>query len=189
MNDRDSLVRLLDLDDEFVIDLKYATSDNFTQKKIYNSSECYINKDTAKLLIKAKEIFKRDGYKVKVWDVYRPISAQRLMYEIIPDNNLVATPPDMSKPIDFEYSHMNGMSVDITLLDLDDNEIEMPTEFDDFTEMAGLKCDKIPPMAKKNAEYLRDVMESVGFEGYDYEWWHFNDITNDPTPYSDIQFE
>ncbi|MEG2018816.1 MAG: M15 family metallopeptidase, partial [Clostridium sp.] len=58
-NPRETLVRLLNLDDEFIIDLKYATEDNFTKEKIYNSNECYMHRDTAQLLLKAKAIFKR----------------------------------------------------------------------------------------------------------------------------------
>lgn len=189
MDDRDYLVRLLDLDSDFIIDLRYATENNFTNKILYNSNECYVNKNTANLLIKAKDIFKNDGFRVKIWDAYRPISAQRQMFEIVPIDMYVATPPDMSKIVKFEYSHMNGLCVDITLVDFDGNEeMEMPTAFDDFTEMAGLGCDKIPPVARANAEYLKKVMESVGFKASKNEWWHFNDINTKPTPYSDIQF-
>lgn len=184
-----NLVRLLDLDGDFIIELKYATTDNFTRQKIYKSSECYINKNTAKMLIQAKNIFKKDGYKVKIWDAYRPMSAQKALYDVYPVDDFVAPPPDFSKPIVFRPSHMNGLSVDLTLLDQEGNEIEMPTKFDDFSEMASLKCDKIPETPRKNAEYLKKVMESVGFKAYENEWWHFNDIKTKPTPYSDIVFD
>ena len=70
------LIKLLDLDQDFIIDLKYATTDNFTGEKIYNSAECYVNQHTAEILIKARDIFKKDGYRLKIWDAYRPISAQ-----------------------------------------------------------------------------------------------------------------
>lgn len=185
---RDNLVRLLDLDEEFIIDLKYATEDNFTKQKIYNSNECYMNRNTAQLLLKAKEIFKNHGYRVKIWDAYRPVSAQIKLFEIVPIDDLVETPPDMSKPLRLRHSHMNGLSVDLTLIGKDGKEIEMPTAFDDFSEMAGLGCNNIPESARKNAEYLRDVMESVGFKSYINEWWHFNDGITKPTPYSDIMF-
>lgn len=58
----------------------------------------------------------------------------------------------MGKPIVLKYSHMNGLSVDMTLTDISGMEIEMPTGFDDFTEIAGPSCNKIPPIARKNAE-------------------------------------
>lgn len=72
-----NLVRLLDMDPEFYVDLIYSTDDNFTGSKVYQSSECYIDKDTAIQLIDAKNKLKAMGYGVKVWDAYRPVSAQQ----------------------------------------------------------------------------------------------------------------
>lgn len=188
-SDRDSLVRLLDMDPEFVIDLKYTTANNFTGRRVYDFEDCYINKSTAKLLVRAKNIFKRDGYQVEIWDAYRPIRAQRKLYEIVPVNEYVATPPDLNHAIKFTHSHMNGLSVDLTLLDSDGKELQMPTHFDDFSEMARLACGRIPHVSRKHAEYLKRIMESVGFEAYENEWWHFNDILTSPTPYSDVRFD
>ena len=70
--DRGNLVRLFDIDDDFILDLRYATKDNFTGEQIYSSNECYMDRHTAEILIKAKDIFKKDGYRVKIWDAYRP---------------------------------------------------------------------------------------------------------------------
>jgi D-alanyl-D-alanine dipeptidase len=187
MNEKGDLIRLLDLDKEFIIDLKYATKNNFTKQKIYNSNECYINKNTALLLIKAKNIFKADGYQVKIWDAYRPISAQKRFFEICPNPDFVALPPDMSKIKTFRPLHLNGQCVDVTLVDADGNDLEMPTGFDDFSKMAGLGCPDIPEIPRKNAEYLRSVMESVGFKGYESEWWHFYDMKTPPAPFLDFQ--
>lgn len=186
MNEKGDLVRLLDLDSDFIIELRYASPDNFTGQIIYTSNECYINKHTAKLLIQAKNIFRSDGFCVKIWDAYRPIRAQKRFYEILPDPNFVAPPPDMSKLTKFRATHLNGLCVDLTLVDLDGNEIEMPSEFDNFTEKASLSCNTISNVAKENALYLRQVMERVGFEGYEYEWWHFYDRRTPPTAFLDF---
>ena len=72
INEQGNLIKLLDLDDDFIIDLKYATEDNFTGKKIYQSDQCYMDRHTAEILIEAKNLFKEDGYRVKIWDAYRP---------------------------------------------------------------------------------------------------------------------
>ena len=72
-----NLVRLLDIDSDFIIDLRYATADNFTGQKVYQSGECWIDEHTAAILIQAKNIFRADGYRVKVWDADRPIRAQK----------------------------------------------------------------------------------------------------------------
>ncbi len=188
MNQQGDLIRLLDMDSEFIIDLRYATSNNFTKQKVYNSGECYINKSTAALLIKAKNIAKEKGYLMKVWDAYRPISAQERFWEILPDNNFVAYPPDMKVLTVFKPSHMNGLCVDITLTDLNGNDIPMPSEFDDFSEKASLSCPTLREEERNNAVYLKSVMESVGFKPYSGEWWHFYDMVTPPCPYLDFKF-
>ena len=83
LEDKGNLIRLLDIDDDFIIDLKYATADNFTGEQIYNSAECYMDRHTAEILIKARDIFKKDGYRLKIWDAYRPISAQAKFWEVL----------------------------------------------------------------------------------------------------------
>ena len=179
------LIKLLDLDKDFIIELKYATADNFTNQVIYSSNECYVNKNTAKLLIEAKNKFKADGYRVKIWDAYRPISAQRKFWEVMPDPDFVAMPPELNPNKKPRTNHLNGLCVDITLTDLDGNELEMPSEFDDFSEKASLNCLTSSEEGRKNATYMKEVMESVGFEGYSMEWWHFYDRKTAPTAFSD----
>lgn len=166
--------------EDFLIDLRYATEHNFTGRKIYDSNNCWLNYHTAKRLTEAKKIFEKDGYRIKVWDAYRPISAQWKFWEIVHDDNYVANPENISKNPPYRPTHMNGLCVDITLTDLNGNEIFMPTEFDDMTEKASLNYIDIPEEARKNAEYMRSVMESVGFTGYKGEWWHFYDVTTEP---------
>lgn len=187
MKNKGELVRLLDLDKDFIIDLKYATINNFTKEKIYSSDECYIHKNTAALLIRAKNIFLRDGYKVKVWDAYRQISAQARFWSILPDNNFVARPPDMAKIKEFKTNHMNGLCVDITLTNLKGDELHMPSKFDDFSSRSSLSCKDISKEERKNAEYMKKIMESVGFTAYEGEWWHFYDKTIPPVPYMDFE--
>lgn len=187
MKSMGDLVRLLDLDEEFIVDLRYATDNNFTKEKIYKSSECYIHKNTAKLLIKAKNVFLKDGYRVKVWDAYRPISAQTKFWNVFPDSDFVAKPPEKGCVKEFKTNHMNGLCVDITLTDMAGKEIAMPSEFDDFSSNASLLSHDISEEGRKNAEYMKNVMEDVGFTSYDKEWWHFYDKTIKPVPYMDYE--
>ncbi|HKK95337.1 MAG TPA: M15 family metallopeptidase [Anaerovoracaceae bacterium] len=185
--DQGNLIKLFDVDDDFIVDLKYAKANNFTGHIIYNSNECWIDKHTAEILIKARNIFKRNGYKVKIWDAYRPISAQAKFWEVMPNDEFVARPPDMSKIKKFRPTHMNGLCVDITLTDMYGNDIKMPSEFDDMSEKSSLKSNLSTPVRRKNATYMKEVMESVGFEGYENEWWHFYDVSTEPTPFMDFQ--
>lgn len=187
LNGKGNLVRLLDIDKDFIIDLKYATTDNFTGQKVYSSGECWMDRHTAEILIKARDIFRRDGYRVKVLDAYRPISVQKKFWDIFPVDGFVAQPPDMSRPRTFSPAHLNGMAVDVTLTDADGNELEMPSSFDDFSDKAALRNAPLGSAGEKNASYLKEVMERVGFRAYRDEWWHFNDISTEPAPYMDFQ--
>lgn len=185
MGKNEGLVRLLDVDKNFIIELKYASTDNFTKTRIYQSAECFIHRNTANLLIKAKDIFAADGYRVKVWDAYRPIRAQAEFWRILPDDNFVARPPDMANLTEFRTNHMNGLCVDITLTQQDGTEVEMPCAYDEFSPKASLSCPDISSEAKKNAAYMKRVMEDCGFTAYEKEWWHFYDKTIEPVPYMD----
>ena len=179
-----NLVKLLDLDPEFIIDLPYATENNFTGKVVYQFKDCYIDIHTARQLIKAKNTAKKDGFRMKVWDAYRPVNAQQHFCDILPNNDFVAYPPDMENITEFKNSHMNGQCVDVTLTDMDGNDIPMPSEFDDFTEKARLDCKETVGEARKNGEYLRDIMVDAGFTPYSGEWWHFYDRNTAPVRYS-----
>lgn len=187
MDEKGNLVKLLELDDDFIVDLKYASADNFTGQKIYHSNECYMDRHTAVILIQAKNIFAKDGFRVKVMDAYRPISAQKKFWEILPNNNFVARPPDMSKLKVFRPTHLNGLCVDITLTDMEGSEIVMPSAFDDFSERASLLCQETSEVGRRHATYMKEVMERVGFRAYENEWWHFYDVSTEPTPFMDFQ--
>ena len=186
-NDKGNLIKLREIDSDFIFDLRYATDDNFTGQRIYESDECWMDRHTAQILIKAKNIFKESGYRVKIWDAYRPISAQVKFWEVMPDDRFVARPPDMSKIKSFRPTHMNGLCVDVTLTDMDGRDIEMPCEFDDMSGKASLDSPLISEEGRKNGLYLKEVMESVGFQGYESEWWHFYDVSTEPTPFMDFR--
>jgi len=182
------LVRLLDMDEKFVIDIKYATSDNFTGQKVYPVEIAVIHKETALKLIKANNRFREDGYKIKIWDAYRPVHVQQIFWDVYPDPKFVARPPSLDDP-NPRPSHCNGMSVDITLVDENGIELEMPSEFDDFSDRASASYPYMSATARKNVDYLIEIMEEYGFKNYSGEWWHFNDITSTPIKYQDIPLE
>lgn len=185
----EGLVLLKDLDDTFIIDLKYATEDNFMKRVMYPVAVCAIRRETGEKLVKAHNIFKEKGYRIKVWDAYRPLYFQRKFYEVFPYNNYVAKPPEKPITSGFRPRHNNGMAVDVTLVDKDGNELEMPSDFDDFTEKARFSSKDMTKEARKNVDLLHEVMRSVGFVSHDEEWWHFVDNIEEPTPYLDIPLE
>ena len=105
----------------------------------------------------------------------------------MPNDDFIARPPDMTKIKKFRPTHMNGMCVDVTLTDKEGNEIEMPSPFDAMDERASLNYSGHSETGRRNGEYLKQVMESVGFQAYECEWWHFYDVSTAPAPFSDYE--
>lgn len=182
----EGLVLLEDLDPSFIIDLKYATKDNFFKTAVYPIPVCAIKYETGEKLVRAHEKVKQDGYKIKVWDGYRPLNVQKTLYDLFPGSPFVAKPPETTITSGFRPRHNNGMAVDITLVDKNGQELEMPSEFDDFTDRANPTGDNMTSEARKNINYLMDIMLGLGFRIHEGEWWHYVDGVNEPSPYLDI---
>ncbi len=175
-----NLVDILLLDSDIVVDLRYATEDNFMNYQAYPvNSRAQLRTETAIKLIQASEIYKADGYALKIWDAYRPLSVQWIMWEHAPLPGYVANP-------DRGSNHNRGAAVDITLLDGEGNELEMPSGFDDFTEKAARDYGNHTSEAKKNMDYMTQVMVSCGFKTIRTEWWHFDDVDSKSYPVLDV---
>lgn len=140
---------------------------------------------TAQILIQAKKYFQGGRISRKDLGCLQTDSCAARFWEILPDDNFVARPPEVAKIKTFRPSHMNGMCVDVTLTNMDGTDIEMPSPFDTMNERAALSCKRNSAVGRKNASYLKEVMESVGFQAYKGEWWHFYDVTGEPVPFSD----
>lgn len=185
----EGLVRLSDLEAGFVFDLKYATADNFVGKPLYPAAVAVLKKETAERLLRANAAFRADGYSIKIWDAYRPLSVQRILWQTCPDGRFVINPDPLPPAGGWKARHYNGMAVDMTLVDAEGRELLMPTGFDDFSERAAPGYPGAPEEARRNVQYLISVMEEAGFTPASTEWWHFNDVTGTPTPYLDIPLE
>ena len=86
------LVDLRVIDRTIVIDLRYATKNNFTKKQIYSDAIPLLRKETAIKLSKVNKEVKKRGYRIKVWDGYRPFSAQQVLWNSVKDKRYVANP-------------------------------------------------------------------------------------------------
>ena len=156
--------------DGFIIEMIYATPNNFTGQIIYQNPICMLRKGTADKLIKANKILNEKGYTIKIWDAFRPLMFQRRMFEVYPDENFVANP---DKKV---CNHCKGSAVDITLCTKDGKEIPMPTEFDHFgIESSRKYYDNLDQETRNNVLLLENTMVECGFDPYEPEWWHFND--------------
>jgi D-alanyl-D-alanine dipeptidase len=89
------------------------------------------------------------------------------MWQVFPNPNYVANPTKGSR-------HNRGAAVDLTLVDGNGKELEMPTRFDDFTERAHRDYNGASAQAKKNRKLLEDAMKKYGFIPLATEWWHFD---------------
>ena len=154
-----------------VVDLRYATADNFVGKPLYPpDGRCLVHESLAPGLAKAAEAFRARGAKLVFWDCYRPHAVQEELFEAVPDPNWVARPGTSAR------SHESGRSVDVTLADGHYGwPIDMGTGFDDFSSKAkAFATDGVTADQQANRKWLRDGMAASGLTVYSGEWWHFD---------------
>lgn len=159
---------------DMIVELKYATEDNFTGQIIYPFQDAYLRYGTVKKLLLAQDILRTKGLGLKLWDGFRPVSAQHILWQACPD------PVYVANPLTGVSSHSRGNTVDITLVDSFGTELSMPTGFDDFSSMADRDYSDCTEEAAENALLLQEVMEEAGFNCYFGEWWHFSDTVSYP---------
>lgn len=161
------LVDVAKLDSTIVIELRYATTNNFLNVKLYPVERCLLRKSVAERLVRVQRRLQKQGLGLKVWDAYRPLSVQKRFWEVLPNPRYVAPPEKGSR-------HNRGAAVDVTLVDAQGNELEMPTGFDDFSKKASPTYPNVSPEARKNRKILIDAMTAEGFTGISSEWWHYD---------------
>ncbi len=165
-NDED-FINIENISSDFVLDMKYATKDNFLKEKVYSCAKCYVRDEVADALIEANRDFMKQGYKIKFFDCYRPHSVQKKMWKIFPNPGYVADPKGGS-------IHNKGAAVDITLVKLDGSEVDMGTDFDHFGKEAHHAYKDLSETTLNNRKLLRETMNKHGFRTIRTEWWHYN---------------
>ncbi len=171
----DDIVFVMDYIPSLYYDLKYATTDNFTGKVIYDFDEPRLRYGTVKKLAAAQEELVSMGYSLVIWDAYRPLYAQQALWEAFPDPNFV------SDPATGYCSHSRGNTVDVTLTVIADASFPlMPSGFDEFSSKADRNYSDVSTTASANSRMLERVMTAHGFAGYSGEWWHYSDTTEYP---------
>lgn len=162
-----TFVNLKDYSSDFVYDMKYATEDNFLKTKVYDCAECFLRLKTVKALVEANKSFMKKGYKIKLFDCYRPLFIQKRMWEIVFNPKYVADPKKGS-------IHNRGGAVDITLVDSNGKELDMGTSFDFFGKEASHSYMNLSDTIKANRQLLKKIMIKHNFNSFDSEWWHYN---------------
>jgi D-alanyl-D-alanine dipeptidase len=150
-----------------VLDLRYATSANFIGRPLYPVARCLLRPEAAARLARAAARLDAQGYRLRLYDCYRPLSVQRAMWEAFPRPGFVADPRAGSL-------HNRGAAVDVGLSAMDGTELPMPTPFDAFVPAAAARAtDGIPSKLRLRRDRLRAAMEAEGFVVNPREWWHF----------------
>lgn len=162
-------VAIRDYIPDLIVDLKYAQPENFTGHTIYEFQDAYLRYGSVVKLAAVQQELKTMGLGLKLWDGFRPTAAQFKLWEIYPDDTYVANPN-----LGFS-NHSRGNAVDVTLVDSFGRELNMPTEFDDFSGKADRDYSDCLEAAAGNAMLLQNIMEKHGFVGYYGEWWHYAD--------------
>jgi len=176
------IIDIKDVSPRIIVDIKYATEDNFTKKRLYDSNTCFLRKSTAIKLDAVQKELEKMNLGLKVWDCYRPLAVQRVLWAILPDERYVANPQTGSR-------HNRASAVDVTLVDSQGRELQMPTGFDDFSPKADHHCQDLPGLAIRNRNLLKGLMEKAGFIPLPEEWWHYDDEKWMQFDIMDLSFE
>ena len=161
------LVEITEAGSGVEIDLLYATADNLTGSPIYRRAACYLHPDTAELLARAVELAAPLGYRLKIYDAFRPAEAQWVLWRYLPDPLYIADPRRGSP-------HSMGAAVDLTLVAADTGQVlDMGTGFDDMRPLSWHGDTNVPALAQRNRAILLGVMTAAGFDFYRNEWWHY----------------
>jgi D-alanyl-D-alanine dipeptidase len=164
------LVELVKLDPTILLDIRYATPNNFAGQKVYTQARAFLQRPAAEALLRVHRKLEAQGLGLLIFDGYRPWSVTKIFWDITPPEkrNFVANPKSGSK-------HNRGCAVDLTLFDRKTGKpLPMPSEYDEFSERAYMAYSGGTEEQNRNRELLRAAMEAEGFAVVAHEWWHFD---------------
>ena len=195
--DKSDFAEISTMIDDAAYDIRYYSSNNFTGNKIkgYNAPKAYMTKESLKALSIAAKDLRKQGYRLLIWDSYRPQKAvdNFVMWINNPnDDGDKGFYPHLKKSdlvkggyIATKSSHTRGSTVDLTIIKKDGSYVDMGGTFDLFSEISHPDYKNITKEQKRNRAILRNAMFKAGFDGIDSEWWHFT-LKNEP--YKDTYF-
>ena len=179
------LVELQALDPTIKLDIRYATSNNFVGRPVYDQARAFLQRPAAEALLRAQHALREKGYGLLIFDGYRPWRVTKTFWDVTPpaQRDFVANPGKGSK-------HNRGCAVDLSLYDLaSGQEVRMPSPYDDFTAKAHPTYPGGTPEERAARDVLRSAMEHEGFKVEPNEWWHFNYKDWKLYPILDVPFD
>ncbi len=161
-------IDIQDLEPDIDLDIRYASTNNFVNEKMYECGKCFLRPEIAKALQKVQEDLREMGYGgLKIFDCYRPRPYQQALWDKVPDANYVSPPEKGSM-------HNRGAAVDLTIIDQYGMELDMGTDFDFFGVEAHHTYREFNDAILNNRKLLKDVMLKRGFKSIKTEWWHYS---------------
>jgi D-alanyl-D-alanine dipeptidase len=178
------LVELIMLDPSIRLDIRYATSNNFLGRPVYEEPRAFLQLPAATALARVNKTLRGKGYGIVVFDAYRPWSVTKIFWDETPEDkkDFVADPRKGSR-------HNRGCAVDLSMFDLASGEIvQMPSEYDEMTERSHIEYEGGDEETRRLRDMLRAAMEVEGFQVYELEWWHYDYKDWREYPILDIDF-
>ena len=166
MTASEKMVRITEPTHDVHIDMMYARADNFTGQVLYPSADCFLHPLAEAGLRRAVIGAKAFGFRLKIFDAYRPQEAQEALWAVLPVPGYVADPAKGS-------NHTRGVAVDLTLLDGVGRELDMGTPVDTMTPASHHFYADLPAGTLINRMHLLTIMLEAGFVHQPYEWWHY----------------
>jgi D-alanyl-D-alanine dipeptidase len=163
----EALVDIASADPRIIVDIRYATPDNFMHRVLYPVNRCLLRASAARRLSRVQDDLEMRGFGLKIHDGYRPLSVQKMMWQVMPNESFVANPAKGSR-------HNRGAAVDVTLVDRFGRDVPMPSSYDEFSERAGREYPGGTVCARYNRDTLLAAMQRRGFTTLKSEWWHFD---------------
>ena len=158
------LIDIKEVNKSIKLDIRYATKNNFVKKKLYSKNVCLLRKEVCLSLDKVQKELEKQNLSLVIWDGYRPHKIQKILFSKFSDERYIAK----------NSNHSKGISVDVSLCDKKGKLIKMPTDFDDFSEKAHARFNKLTNEEISNRNLLSSVMKKYGFVQNKFEWWHFD---------------
>ncbi|MCC5943682.1 MAG: M15 family metallopeptidase [Bernardetiaceae bacterium] len=176
-----AMVELVRWDSTFVLDIRYATADNFMNKAVYPCGKCLLRKEVAMALMEAQKEFMTMGYRIKIYDGYRPLSVQWDLWNSTDQKQYVANPR-------YGSNHNRGTAVDLTLINAETlEELPMGTDYDFFGKQAHHSYQQHTKEVLENRILLKNTLRKYGFSPFSREWWHYDyknryPLSDEPLP-------
>jgi zinc D-Ala-D-Ala dipeptidase len=163
------LVDIKSADSTIVVELRYAGSKNVAGRPLYpQNMPAKVRPELIPRLKAAQKFLRQFNYRLKIWDAYRPPSAQKELWRVIQNESYVANPDLGAGSL-----HSWGVAIDCTLTDLHNRDVRMPSDFDDFTPAAMSQYAGPDRMIRSRLHLLQVGMAASGFYAFRNEWWHF----------------